>query len=149
MGNETKSLALYSKGALASIDTGASFIGVPKSAFYKMTGLMNAKYDDKRKTHMLDCAYLKAPFNITFKIGQHSFALPVEQFVVRDITSNKDENDLCSWLFMPIKEQFWTIGTGFLEKFYSVYDIAKNRIGFAEYAADSLDDSKTNMDRDY
>lgn len=67
--------------------------------------------------------------NVTFMIGGQSFTLSALQYFL--ILYN-GQNYVCYSVFgvSPLSN-VWILGDYFLSRFYSIYDIGQNRVGFA------------------
>ena len=73
---------------------------------------------------------------MTFLIGGTTFTLTPLQYLI----INKDQSDsyTCSSIFYPIDvtdsagNSLWVLGDYFLYRYYSIYDIVNNQIGFAK-----------------
>ncbi len=67
--------------------------------------------------------------NVTFTIGGRSFTLSVLQYFY---IVNDGQDFICNSVFgvSPLNN-VWVLGDYFLSRFYSVYDIGQNRVGFA------------------
>jgi hypothetical protein len=67
--------------------------------------------------------------NVTFVIGGQTFTLSVLQYFL--ILYN-GQNFVCYSVFgVSPAANLWILGDYFLSRFYSVYDIGQNRVGFA------------------
>ncbi len=66
---------------------------------------------------------------MTFTIGGQSFTLSVLQYF---IILNDGQNYICYSVFgvSPLTN-VWILGDYFLSRFYSIYDISRNQVGFA------------------
>jgi hypothetical protein len=66
---------------------------------------------------------------VTFTIGGQSFTLSVLQYI---IILNDGQNYMCYSVFgvSPVNN-IWILGDYFLSRFYSIYDIGRNKVGFA------------------
>jgi hypothetical protein len=66
---------------------------------------------------------------VTFIIGGQSFTLSVLQYF---IILNDGQNYICHSVFgvSPLTD-VWILGDYFLSRFYSIYDIVQNQVGFA------------------
>jgi saccharopepsin len=114
--------------ARAAIDTGTSLIAVPS----EISDAINAKIGAKkgfRGVHTVDCARLADLPPITFTFGKHDFELHAKDYILQ-------AQGTCISAFMGIDVPapagpIWIIGDAFLRAYYTVYDLEKERVGFA------------------
>ena len=77
--------------------------------------------------------------DVTFKINGQPFILTPLQYMV--ILKFGRKNYACYSIFVPVNindsrgELFWILGNYFLFRFYSVFDLENNRVGFARSIA--------------
>ncbi len=66
---------------------------------------------------------------MTFTIGGQSFTLSLLQYI---LILNDGQNYMCYSVFgvSPLTN-VWILGDYFLSRFYSIYDIGQNKVGFA------------------
>ncbi|EGV65138.1 aspartic-type endopeptidase [Yamadazyma tenuis] len=67
----------------------------------------------------------------TFTINDHDFEISVsdfkgEQYTTQGLTGN------CASMIQGLNSQHWVFGAAFLSKFYTVFDLDANRIGFGD-----------------
>ena len=77
----------------------------------------------------LDCSARKHLPDITFTLAGHNFSIGPEDYVI-------DDEDTCMSAFFgndypPPGGPFAVLGTVFLRKWYSVFDVGANTISFA------------------
>jgi hypothetical protein len=66
---------------------------------------------------------------VTFIIGGQSFTLSVLQYF---IILNDSQNYICNSVFaVSPNDNIWILGDYFLSRFYSIYNINQNQVGFA------------------
>jgi len=78
----------------------------------------------------LDCSNLDQMPPISFQLGGQQFELTADIYVIKVATSSGVECIMgieSSWEIAPM----WILGDPFLRAFYSVFDRANNRVGFA------------------
>uniref|UniRef100_F7FJM0 Pepsin B n=1 Tax=Monodelphis domestica TaxID=13616 RepID=F7FJM0_MONDO len=118
-----------SQGCQAIVDTGTFLLAVPQqymSAFLQATGAQQAQNGD----FMVNCNYIQDMPTITFVINGSQFPLPPSAYVFNN-------NGYCrlgieaTYLPSPNGQPLWILGDVFLKEYYSVYDMANNRVGFA------------------
>ncbi|KAI7824579.1 endopeptidase [Kickxella alabastrina] len=97
----------------AAIDTGSSLLVLPTT----LSDMINKEIGAKKNfagQYIVDCATVPSLPPFTLQFGGKEYAL--------------DAEDYGQCPLGPI----WIIGDVFLRKFYSVYDLGKNRVGFAK-----------------
>ncbi|KAI8867040.1 endopeptidase, partial [Ramicandelaber brevisporus] len=112
----------------AAIDTGTSLIAVPSD----IAELINAQIGAKKNwlgQYMVDCSKIGSLPDFSFKFGGKYYMLTSKDYILRVQT-------LCvsSFIAMDIPAPtgpLWIVGDAFLRKFYTVYDLDKNAVGFA------------------
>ncbi len=74
--------------------------------------------------------------NVTFTIGGTAFTLTPSLYLL--IYGDDSNGYVCYSVFVPRDQQdsdgnsFWILGDYFLYRYYSIFDIANNQIGFAQ-----------------
>ncbi|EDV91535.1 GH13499 [Drosophila grimshawi] len=114
----------------AILDTGTSLILIPQTVFSQVQEAIGAKI--KNDSYAVSCDR-QGLLDIQFQIGDESFTLRPEDYVVRLETA---EETTCTSGFAPIESSFWVLGDIFLARFYTVYDAEAKRIGLAEAVLD-------------
>uniref|UniRef100_G1PKG7 Pepsin B n=1 Tax=Myotis lucifugus TaxID=59463 RepID=G1PKG7_MYOLU len=118
-----------SQGCQAIVDTGTFLLAVPQQymdSFLQATGAQQAQNGD----FVVDCNSVENLPTITFIISGSQFPLPPSAYVLND-------NGYCrlgieaTYLPSPNGQPLWILGDVFLKEYYSVYDMANNRVGFA------------------
>uniref|UniRef100_A0A2K6KE49 Peptidase A1 domain-containing protein n=1 Tax=Rhinopithecus bieti TaxID=61621 RepID=A0A2K6KE49_RHIBE len=117
IGNQATGLC--SEGCQAIADTRTFLLAVPQQymgSFLQATGAQQAQNGD----FVVHCSYIQSMPTITFIIGGAQFPLPPSAYVFNN-------NGYCRLGIEPL----WILGDVFLKEYYSVYDMANNRVGFA------------------
>ncbi|KAK2494692.1 hypothetical protein MC885_002142 [Smutsia gigantea] len=127
VGNQATGLC--SEGCQAIVDTGTFPLAVPQqymSSFLEATGAQQAQNGD----YVVNCNYVQSLPTITFIISGYQLPLPPSAYVV-------NKNGYCTlgieatYLPSPTGQPLWILGDVFLREYYTVYDMANNRVGFA------------------
>ncbi|KAJ2513173.1 aspartic proteinase precursor [Coemansia sp. RSA 2049] len=113
----------------AAIDTGSSLLVLPTT----LADLVNKRIGAKKNfagQYMVDCSTVPSlpPFSMQF--GGKEYQLNAEDYVL-----SVQGQCISGFMGMDIPAPLgpiWIIGDVFLRKFYSVYDLGKNRVGFAK-----------------
>ncbi|XP_066208907.1 pepsin B-like [Saccopteryx leptura] len=118
-----------SQGCQAIVDTGTFLLAVPQQymgSFLQATGAQQAQNGD----FVVNCNSVPSLPTITFIISGSQFPLPPSAYVFNN-------NGYCrlgieaTYLPSPSGQPLWILGDVFLKEYYSVYDMANNRVGFA------------------
>ncbi|ELK30793.1 PREDICTED: gastricsin [Myotis davidii] len=118
-----------SQGCQAIVDTGTFLLAVPQQymgSFLQATGAEQAQNGD----FVVACNSVESLPTITFTISGSQFPLPPSAYVLNN-------NGYCrlgieaTYLPSPNGQPLWILGDVFLKEYYSVYDMAHNRVGFA------------------
>jgi len=126
-GNET--LELENTGA--AIDTGTSLIALPSD----IAELLNKEIGAKKSwngAYTVDCDKVAHLPDITFTFSGKSFSLPATDYIL-----NSAGTCISSFQGLDIPPPLgpiWIIGDTFLRKYYSIYDLGKDRVGLAAAA---------------
>ncbi|KAJ2504275.1 aspartic proteinase precursor [Coemansia sp. RSA 2052] len=113
----------------AAIDTGSSLLVVPT----QLADLINKAIGAKKNfagQYIVDCKLVPSLPPFTLQMGGKDYVLDAEDYVL-----NVQGQCISGFMGMDIPEPLgpiWIIGDVFLRKFYSVYDLGKNRVGFAK-----------------
>ncbi|KAJ1884685.1 aspartic proteinase precursor, partial [Kickxella alabastrina] len=113
----------------AAIDTGSSLLVLPTT----LSDMINKEIGAKKNfagQYIVDCATVPSLPPFTLQFGGKEYALDAEDYVL-----NVQGQCVSGFMGMDIPEPLgpiWIIGDVFLRKFYSVYDLGKNRVGFAK-----------------
>nr|XP_020653661.1 gastricsin-like [Pogona vitticeps] len=120
-----------SDGCQAIVDTGTTQITIPKQ--YLGTFLQAVGAEDYNGEFLVNCNNVQNMPTITFVINGSEFPLPPSAYV-----SNNDGTCIVvvepTYLPSPNGEPLWILGDVFLREYYSVFDMANNRVGFAPSA---------------
>ncbi|KAL9712903.1 aspartic proteinase precursor [Leucoagaricus gongylophorus] len=120
-------LELESTGA--AIDTGTSLIALPTDMAEMLNAQIGAKKDWSGQ-YTVDCAKLPSLPELTFWFGGKPFPLKGTDYVLQVQGS-------CISAFTGLDMNLpwgslWIIGDVFLRRYFTVYDLGRNAVGFAE-----------------
>ncbi|CAF4586291.1 unnamed protein product [Rotaria socialis] len=121
----------------AIIDTTTTFILGPTQSIDTLNIALGGTYDSSAEMYKVDCIArsLSSFSNVTFIIGGKAFTLTPLQYILT--FNNGVNNYLCYTIFVPLNiydsrgNLYWTLGTYFLYRFYSIFDFANNQVGLA------------------
>ncbi|KAM6310966.1 gastricsin [Podargus strigoides] len=122
---------LCSQGCQAIVDTGTYLLTVPQS--YLDTFLQTLGAQETSYGYAVDCNQVQSLPTITFVINGAQLPLPPSAYVV-------NSNGYCTLgvevTYLPSQngQPLWILGDVFLKEYYTVFDMANNRIGFAQSA---------------
>ncbi|KAF9158267.1 Vacuolar protease A [Actinomortierella ambigua] len=112
----------------AVIDTGSSLIVLDLT----MAELINKEIGAKKNyagQYTVDCSVVPSLPDFKIWLGKTEYVLKGEDYIL-----NAGGNCLSGFMGMDFPEQLkdlWIVGDVFLRKYYSIYDLGKNRVGFA------------------
>ncbi|KIK68098.1 hypothetical protein GYMLUDRAFT_1015549 [Collybiopsis luxurians FD-317 M1] len=114
----------------AAIDTGTSLIALPT----EIAELMNSQIGAKKSwtgQYTVDCATVPDLPDLTFYFGGHPFPIKATDYIL-------EIQGTCMSAFtgldinLPGGQSIWIVGDVFLRKWYTVYDLGNNAVGFAK-----------------
>jgi len=112
----------------AAIDTGTSLIALPSD----IAELLNKEIGAKKSwngAYTVDCEKVASLPDITFTFSGYNFSLPATDYIM-----NAQGTCISSFQGLDIPPPLgpiWIIGDTFLRKYYSIYDLGKDRVGLA------------------
>lgn len=107
----------------AVVDTGTSLIVCPLSA-YKTLKKEIVGFTKKDGIYYVDCSLIESLPVVKFVIGGTNLTLEPNDYIV-----NIDGK--CVSSFITMGTDFWILGDVFIGRYYSVFDVGNNRLGFA------------------
>ncbi|KAG1881546.1 aspartic peptidase domain-containing protein [Suillus tomentosus] len=130
------------------VDTGTTFVYIASDAYAKYKSATGGTLDTATGLLLISSSQYKALKNLNFHIGSETYALtPNAQIWPRSLNSYVGGSSNAIYLMVsdigtPSGAGFdFVNGYTFLERFYSVYDTANSRVGFAKT---SYTDATTN-----
>ncbi|RCI03506.1 Vacuolar protease A [Rhizopus stolonifer] len=123
--NETMNM-----GAIgAAIDTGTSLLIAPTAVTDYVNTQIGAVMDQYGQ-YTLDCATIPSLPEFCFVFSGKDFCLQGKDYVLN--IQNECISGFVAMDIPPPAGPLWIVGDVFLRKFYSIYDLDNNRVGFAE-----------------
>lgn len=119
-----------------AVDTGTSQLGGPSDIITQLEDRLNVKED---------CSNFKKLPKLGFMIGDHILNLSPRDYV--DRADGACHVSLMKLDVPPPKGPLFIFGIPFLQKFFSVYDHAKTRVGFAIAKHDGHEEVLVTIDR--
>ncbi|MBZ3870172.1 Gastricsin [Sciurus carolinensis] len=121
-----------SQGCQAMVDTGTSLLTVPQQYLSYLLQAIGAK-EGEYGQFFVNCADVQNLPTFTFVINGVQFPLQPSSYIL-------NEDGYCSVglesidLSLEDGQPFWILGDVFLRSYYSIFDMANNRVGFATAA---------------
>ncbi|KAH8301697.1 hypothetical protein KR059_008921, partial [Drosophila kikkawai] len=124
-----KGMELCQNGCEVIVDTGTSFLALP----YEQAIVINESIGGKPSPYgqfFVNCNAVSKLPRITFTLGDRQFYLDGHDYVFRD-------RKMCFSAFIAVdlpspRGPLWILGDVFLGKYYTEFDMERNRIGFAD-----------------
>ncbi|KAI8868094.1 aspartic endopeptidase Pep2, partial [Ramicandelaber brevisporus] len=113
----------------AAIDTGTSLIAAPSDIAELINAQLGATKDPLSGQYTVDCSKIGSLPDLSFKFGGKYYTLTGKDYILQVQSSC-----ISSIMAMDIPAPagpLWIVGDAFLRKFYTVYDLDKNAVGFA------------------
>lgn len=118
---------------IAIVDTGTSLLGVPRSSVKELHSRLARRLPSKKPADV-DCRTLPGPA-LTFDLGDFTIELEAADYT-RPAAMHVRSEVICRASMLPVEmpllgPKVFLLGEPILKKYYSAYDAAKQRIGFA------------------
>jgi len=122
----------------AAIDTGSSLFALPVAEADEINNRIGAKKSYTGQ-YMVDCSVIDSLPELGLQFGGKTFKLRGVDYVLK-VGSPFGGGEQCVSGFMGLDipapaGPLWIVGDVFLRKFYTVYDLEKNAVGFAQSCA--------------
>jgi len=119
----------------AIIDSGTSFLVGPPSDVQAFASQVNAQYNSTYDIYLVDCSTVASLPSISIYFQSTSLA----PFVLSgaDYVLQFDSESCVLALGSMTSTSFWILGDAFMRKYYTIFDMGNNKIGFATASAAS------------
>ncbi|XP_011189404.2 lysosomal aspartic protease-like [Zeugodacus cucurbitae] len=119
----------FSSGDSAIADTGTSLVAVPYYLYGYVQELIGAEpnYDGQ---YFVDCSQVASLPIVSFTIAGTTFSLEGSDYIVKMEAENGEQ--VCMSAFEDGGTSFWILGDVFIGKYYTVFDLGNNQVGFAK-----------------
>lgn len=126
--NTKKARVLCQNGCQAIADTGTSLILGPPSdinIINRRIGAINNGYGSS----VVNCNRISTLPRINFVLRGKRFSLTSQDYIIQD--TGDDGSKVCVSGFSSTNTSLWILGDVFISRYYTVFDLGNNRVGFA------------------
>nr|XP_014103194.1 lysosomal aspartic protease-like [Bactrocera oleae] len=121
----------------AIADTGTSLLAVPSDIYVYVQNAIGAQLSNEEE-YYVDCSEVSNLPTISFSIGGTIFSLSGSDYIVEMYAENGGV--MCMSAFEDAGTNFWILGDVFISKYYTVFDMGNNQVGFAPATNKVLND---------
>ncbi|CAH0559169.1 unnamed protein product [Brassicogethes aeneus] len=129
MSIDGQSLSVCNGGCQVIADTGTSLITGPYRDIGQINDAIGAELTFSGEA-FVDCASIPDLPNINWVINGKNFTLEGKDYIVK-IEDEGETVCMSGFQGLDINDGLWILGDVFLGKFYSIYDLGNDRVGFA------------------
>lgn len=115
-------------GCQAIADTGTSLIVAPDNQFSNLMSMIGAYMDYDSNSYVIDCNSINYLPDLTFSIGGATFNIGPSDYILQS------QGGYCMPAIEAMSSEFWILGDIFIGRYYTVFDLGNNRVGFAPAA---------------
>ncbi|XP_076801080.1 cathepsin D-like [Clavelina lepadiformis] len=132
-GAQAGSTGACKDGCQAIVDSGTSLIAGPTEEIELINKAIGAiKFIEGE--YLVICSEISSMPNVTFTLGTKQYTLTAEQYVIKETQAGET---VCLSGFMgidipPPRGPLWILGDLFMGNYYTTFDFANNRVGFAK-----------------
>jgi hypothetical protein len=108
---------------LAIADTGSTFIGIPTTPYNAIVSALNLNYNRRIQGYEVPCSNSLPP--VEFHYGSTTFSIP------SSIYAYPVASGVCVFGIAGEGDGFATFGDVFIRAYYTMFDKAGHRVGFA------------------
>jgi len=120
----------------AAIDTGTSLCAIPSEEAEAINTRLGGKKNFQGQW-IIECDTLPNLPDLTLTFGGKNYVLKATDYILKVGGLGGGEQCISGFMGLDIPAPagpLWIVGDVFLRKYYTVYDLGKNRVGFAESA---------------
>lgn len=126
-----------SYGCHAVLDSGANSIVGPRPDVEAIYADVQAYRDRDADLWLVDCNHIDSLPQMTFRVDDTPYVILPQHYI--KMYKFRD-NIVCQLAIKPWDNQNWLLGTSFMSAYYTVFDFANRRVGFATPRGRSLYD---------
>lgn len=115
-------------GCHASLDTGANSVVGPREDIEAIYNSLEAQYERDANLWLVDCNKIDRYPNLVFKIEETPYTLLPRHYIK---LFRYRESVVCHLAVKAWDRHDWLLGTSFIGAYYTVFDFAGRRVGFA------------------
>uniref|UniRef100_A0A7N6AUY7 Peptidase A1 domain-containing protein n=1 Tax=Anabas testudineus TaxID=64144 RepID=A0A7N6AUY7_ANATE len=122
-----------SQGCQSIVDTGTSMLTAPSQFMASIMQAIGAQ-ESQNGAYMVDCSQINNLPTLSFVLSGVTFPLPPSAYIIQNGYEYCSVGITPTYLPSQNGQPLWIFGDVFLRVYYSVFDRANNRVGFATAA---------------